>query len=94
MIYRILIKQDIEIINKLGLHARASSLFVQVASRFKSQVQVSFRGQTVNGKSILGLMMLEAIKGSIITLEVVGPDEKEAMSALLQLINHYFLEGE
>ncbi len=87
-------KQDIEIINKLGLHARASSLFVQVASRFKSQVQVSFRGQTVNGKSILGLMMLEAIKGSIITLEVVGPDEKEAMSALLQLINHYFLEGE
>ena len=87
-------KQDIEIINKLGLHARASSLFVQVASRFKSQVQVSFRGQTVNGKSILGLMMLEAIKGSIITLEVVGPDEKEAMSALLQLINHYFLEGD
>ena len=87
-------KQDIEIINKLGLHARASSLFVQIASRFKSQVQVSFRGQTVNGKSILGLMMLEAIKGSIITLEVVGPDEKEAMSALLQLINHYFLEGE
>ena len=87
-------KQDIEIINKLGLHARASSLFVQVASRFKSQVQVSFRGQTVNGKSILGLMMLEAIKGSIITLEVVGPDEKEAMSALLQLINHYFLGGE
>ena len=87
-------KQDIEIINKLGLHARASSLFVQVASRFKSQVQVSFRGQTVNGKSILGLMMLEAIKGSIITLEVVGPDEKEALSALLQLINHYFLEGE
>ena len=87
-------KQDIEIINKLGLHARASSLFVQVASRFKSQVQVSFRGQTVNCKSILGLMMLEAIKGSIITLEVVGPDEKEAMSALLQLINHYFLEGE
>ena len=87
-------KQDIEIINKLALHARASSLFVQVASRFKSQVQVSFRGQTVNGKSILGLMMLEAIKGSIITLEVVGPDEKEAMSALLQLINHYFLEGE
>ena len=87
-------KQDIEIINKLGLHARASSLFVQVASRLKSQVQVSFRGQTVNGKSILGLMMLEAIKGSIITLEVVGPDEKEAMSALLQLINHYFLEGE
>jgi phosphocarrier protein HPr len=87
-------KQDIEIINKLGLHARASSLFVQVASRFKSQVQVSFHGQTVNGKSILGLMMLEAIKGSIITLEVVGPDEKEAMSALLQLINHYFLEGE
>ena len=87
-------KQDIEIINMLGLHARASSLFVQVASRFKSQVQVSFRGQTVNGKSILGLMMLEAIKGSIITLEVVGPDEKEAMSALLQLINHYFLEGE
>ena len=87
-------KQDVEIINKLGLHARASSLFVQVASGFESQVQVSFRGQAVNGKSILGLMMLEAIKGSIITLEVVGPDEKEAMSALLQLINHYFLEGE
>ena len=87
-------KQDVEIINKLGLHARASSLFVQVASGFESQVQVSFRGQAVNGKSILGLMMLEAIKGSIITLEVVGPDEKEAMSALLQLINHYFLEGD
>lgn len=87
-------KQDIKIINKLGLHARASSLFVQVASRFESQVQVSFCGQAVNGKSILGLMMLEAIKGSIITLEVVGPDEEEAMSALLQLINHYFAEEE
>ncbi|MBN3859391.1 HPr family phosphocarrier protein [Neisseriaceae bacterium PsAf] len=89
-----MIKQYIKIINKLGLHARASSLFVQTASRFQSDINVTFKGNTINGKSILGLMMLAANQGSIITLEINGPDEDEALSTLVELIQDYFGEGE
>ncbi|MDO4998489.1 MAG: HPr family phosphocarrier protein [Neisseria sp.] len=87
-------KQDIEIINKLGLHARASSKFVQTAAAFQSEVWVSKNDKRVNGKSIMGLMMLAAAKGSTITLETEGADEAAAMAALCALINDYFGEGE
>ena len=89
-----MLKQEIEIINKLGLHARASSKFTQTASQFQSEVWVTRNERRVNGKSIMGLMMLAAAKGSTIELETDGPDEAAAMQALVDLINDYFGEGE
>ena len=89
-----MIKQTVEIINKLGLHARASSKFTQIASQLKSEVWVSRNGRRVNGKSIMGLMMLAAAQGTLIELETDGGDEQAAMQALLDLINDYFGEGE
>ncbi len=89
-----MLKREIEIINKLGLHARASSKFTQTASQFQSEVWVTRKERRVNGKSIMGLMMLAAAKGSTIELETDGPDEAAAMQALVDLINDYFGEGE
>jgi len=89
-----MLKQEIEIINKLGLHARASSKFTQTASQFKCEVWVTKDGSRVNGKSIMGLMMLAAAKGTVIELETEGTDEAAAMQALTDLINDYFGEGE
>lgn len=89
-----MLKQEIEIINKLGLHARASSKFTQTASRFQSEVWVTKNGSRVNGKSIMGLMMLAAAKGSVVEIETEGKDEAAAMQALVDLINDYFGEGE
>ncbi|SUA44177.1 protein PtsH [Neisseria zoodegmatis] len=89
-----MLKQSIEIINKLGLHARASSKFTQTAGQFQSEVWVSRNDRRVNGKSIMGLMMLAAAKGTVIELETDGPDEAAAMQALVDLINDYFGEGE
>ncbi|MDO4642070.1 MAG: HPr family phosphocarrier protein [Neisseria sp.] len=89
-----MIKQNVEIINKLGLHARASSKFTQTAANFKSEIWVSRDNRRVNGKSIMGLMMLAAAKGTTIELETDGPDEQAAMQALTDLINDYFGEGE
>lgn len=86
--------QDIEIINKLGLHARASGKLTQTASAFKSEVWLIRNGRRVNAKSIMGVMMLAAAKGSKVTLEVDGPDENEAMQALVTLINQRFGESE
>ena len=87
-----MLKQEIEIINKLGLHARASSKFTQTASQFQSEVWVTKNGN--RGKSIMGLMMLAAAKGTVIELETEGADEAAAMQALTDLINDYFGEGE
>lgn len=84
----------ITIINKLGLHARASAKFVSTAGRFQSHLDVIKDGQTVNGKSIMGVMMLAANKGSVLTLEIDGPDEMEMEAALVELINNKFGEGE
>ena len=89
-----MIKQGVEIINKLGLHARASSKFTQAASHFKSEIWASRNGRRVNGKSIMGLMMLAAGKGSFIELEVSGEDEVLAMETLVGLINNRFDEDE
>ena len=89
-----MLKQEIEIINKLGLHARASSKFTQTASQFQSEVWVTRKDRRINGKSIMGLMMHAAGKGSTIELETNGADEVAAMQALTDLINDYFGEGE
>ena len=89
-----MLKQDIEIINKLGLHARASSKLTQTASQFSSEIWIEKNGRKVNAKSIMGVMMLAAAMGSSITLEANGADEQAAMSALQALINDYFGEGE
>jgi len=87
-------KQDILIINKLGLHARASTKLTQIASQFKSDIWIERNGRRVNAKSIMGVMMLAASKGSTVTLESTGADESEAMDALLALINNRFGEPE
>ena len=87
-------KQEIEIINKLGLHARASTKLTQTASQFSSEIFIERNGRRVNAKSIMGVMMLAASKGSIVTLEANGADEATAMDALLALINNRFGESE
>lgn len=87
-------KLSLEIINKLGLHARASTKFTQTASQFKSEVWVEKNGRRVNAKSIMGVMMLAAAKGSTIDIEATGPDENQALAALEALVNDYFGEGE
>ena len=89
-----MLQQDVQIINKLGLHARASAKLTQLASNFKSEVMMSRNNRRVNAKSIMGVMMLAAGKGSTINIETNGADEAEAMQALLALINDYFGEGE
>lgn len=87
-------KLSLEIINKLGLHARASTKFTQTASQFKSEVWVEKNGRRVNAKSIMGVMMLAAAKGSIIEIEATGADEEQAIAALQALVNDYFGEGD
>lgn len=88
-----MLKREAEIINKLGLHARASAKLTQTASRFACEVWISRGTRRVNGKSIMGVMVLAAGKGSKITLETSGTDEEEAMRTLLALIADYFGEG-
>ena len=88
------LRQDVEIINKLGLHARASAKFTQLAGTFGSEVWLERNGRRVNGKSIMGVMMLAAGKGTVVTLEADGDDADAAMTALVALINDYFGEGE
>ena len=85
-------QRDVEIVNKLGLHARPSARVTQVASSFKSNVHMSRNGRRVNAKSIMGVMMLAAAKGSTITLEAEGEDEAEALDALADLISSGFGE--
>lgn len=81
-----------KIVNKLGLHARPSALLVSTASRFKSEVFFSRDDLRVNGKSIMGVMMLAAEKGSTILVEVEGPDEEAALEAILDIIKSGFSE--
>ena len=87
-------QREAEIINKLGLHARAAAKLTQLAGRFKSDIWLSRNGQRVNAKSIMGVMMLAASKGSSIGIETSGEDENEALQALVDLIGDYFEEGE
>ena len=87
-----MLQKDFIIINKLGLHARASALFVKTASRFTSDVRLTREGVEVNGKSIMGIMMLAASKGSTVRLTVDGNDEAEAMQVIGDLIDNGFGE--
>lgn len=89
-----MLQQEAHIINKLGLHARASAKLTQTASAFASEVWLSRNGKRVNAKSIMGVMMLAAAKGSTIGIETDGVDEQAAMQALQDLINDRFGEGE
>ena len=87
-------QREIEIVNKLGLHARASAKLTQMAGQFTAEVWISRDGRKVNAKSIMGVMMLAAAKGSVVTIQTDGPDEAQAMAALVGLINEKFGEGE
>ena len=87
-----LLSRDLTIVNKRGLHARASARFVQTAERFDAEISVSKDGTTVGGTSIMGLMMLAASPGSVITITAEGIDAEEALDALAQLVDSYFGE--
>ena len=85
---------ELRIINRLGLHARAAAKFVSLASTFASTVELDKAGKRVNGKSIMGVMMLAASQGTTLTLIVNGNDEQEAANQLTDLVNNYFGEGQ
>jgi phosphocarrier protein len=87
-------KKTLPIVNKLGLHARASAKLTQTAGKFASSVFLSRNGKRVNAKSIMGVMMLAAGKGATIEAEIEGADEVEAMEAIERLIADKFGEGE
>ncbi len=88
------VRRELTIKNRLGLHARAAALFVQTANRFKSDVHVEKDGQRVNGKSIMGVMMLAAAKGSTIVVEASGPDAGDTVKMLEELVEGRFGEEE
>ena len=88
-----MLEQEYTIVNKLGLHARASALLVKTASRYASEIKISREGVEVNGKSIMGIMMLAAGKGTVIKVSVIGDDEAEAMTTLGELIRDGFGEN-
>ncbi len=89
-----MLKKQVQIINKLGLHARASSKLVSLASRYKSNILISKDNKTANAKSIMALMMLAANKGSFINITIDGADESIAMSNICKLIENKFDEVE
>src|ERR1700739_4792822 len=85
-------EKEIPVVNRLGLHARPAAMFVRIASRFRSEIWVSKEGEEVNGKSIMGLMMLAAGQGSKLHIRCEGPDAAKAMTELEELINARFHE--
>lgn len=89
-----MLTRELDIVNRLGLHARAAAKFVTCASGFASVVMVERNGRRVNGKSIMGIMTLAAARGTSIQVEVRGDDEEAAMSALAELVADRFGEGE
>jgi len=89
-----MIKTSITISNKLGLHARASAKLTKLAGGFQSEVSISRNDRRVNAKSIMGVMMLAAGIGSVVEIEIDGPDEQAAMDAITALINDKFGEGQ
>lgn len=89
-----MIRRPITIINKLGLHARATAKLVATASEFESSVRINGKGRDVDAKNIMQVMMLAASQGTDVELITDGPDEEAAIEALTALINDYFGEGE
>ena len=88
-----MLQQEFAIVNKLGLHARASALLVKTASKFSSEIKIVREGIEVNGKSIMGIMMLAAGKGTVIRIIVDGDDEESAMMTLGELVRDGFGEN-
>ena len=86
-------QREVEIVNNLGLHARASAKLTHLAAKYQCEVAMVRNGRRVNAKSIMGVMMLAAGKGSTVTFETDGSDETDAMDALAALVNDYFGEG-
>ena len=86
------IEKQISVVNRLGLHARPAAMFVRIASRYRSEIWVSKEGEEVNGKSIMGLMMLAASPGSQIRLSAYGPQAEAAIAAIADLIAAKFEE--
>ena len=89
-----MLQQETTIVNKLGLHARASAKLTQLAGNFQCEIWMSRNGRRINAKSIMGVMMLAAGIGSTVELETDGPDEQEALDALARLFADRFGEGE
>jgi len=89
-----MVKASVTISNKLGLHARASAKLTKLAGSFPCEIWISRGERRVNAKSIMGVMMLAAGKGSKVTIEIEGPDEGDAMEAIVGLIGDYFGEGQ
>jgi phosphocarrier protein len=89
-----MLTRDITISNKLGLHARAAAKLVGLANGYGASVVLEKEGQRVNGKSIMGVMMLAASKGTVLQIQIEGEGEEEAMRALVALIDDKFGEGE
>lgn len=87
-------QREVEIINKLGLHARASAKLSQLAGKFECEVWLARGSRRVNAKSIMGVMMLAATKGTKVMIETNGVDEAQAIEALVALVEDYFGEGE
>jgi phosphocarrier protein HPr len=87
-------QRELEIVNKLGLHARASAKFTQAAARFTSEIWLTRNDKRVNAKSIMGVMMLAAARGTKVILETDGPDETVALDTLAQLVAQRFGEPE
>jgi phosphocarrier protein HPr len=86
------IREDVTIVNALGLHARAAARFVQLAGRFRSKVRVTRDGRQVDGKSIMGILLLAAAKGAVITISADGIDEADALQSLAALVRTGFGE--
>ena len=89
-----MIKREVKVVNKLGLHARASAKLTQTASKFAAGVWIARNGRRVNAKSIMGVMMLAAGLGATVELETDGSDEADAMAAIEKLFAERFGEGE
>jgi phosphocarrier protein len=88
-----MLKKELKITNKTGLHARPAALLVKTTGKFKSEIYLSKDGYEVNGKSIMGVMTLAAESGSILEVRIEGEDEQEAMAALEELISNNFYEN-
>jgi len=89
-----MVEREVEIVNRLGLHARAAAKLVHLTGRFKSHVTLEMNGESVDAKSILGVLLLAAAQGSTVRLRCDGPDEEAAMNAVCGLIAARFDEGE
>ena len=89
-----MLSKEITIVNKLGLHARAAAILVSLASTFNSDIRITKQGKTVNGKSIMGVMMLAASQNSQISVSINGDDERLAMDKIESLVNDRFGEDE